>query len=77
MYMNKQAHEIYICFSNKVEEKFGGLDILVSNAAVNPGVGPVLDVIILLWYDCILEVQMLIHIILFRLMNLLGIKFSI
>ena len=25
-------------------DKFGGIDILVSNAAVNPGVGPVLEV---------------------------------
>lgn len=27
----------------KTKAKFGGLDILVSNAAVNPSVGPVLD----------------------------------
>jgi dehydrogenase/reductase SDR family protein 4 len=28
----------------EAEDKFGGIDILVSNAAVNPGVGPVLEV---------------------------------
>lgn len=28
----------------QVESRFGGLDILVSNAAVNPGFGPILDV---------------------------------
>lgn len=28
----------------EAQDKFGGIDILVSNAAVNPGVGPVLEV---------------------------------
>jgi len=29
----------------EAQDKFGGIDILVSNAAVNPGVGPVLEVV--------------------------------
>jgi Dehydrogenases with different specificities (related to short-chain alcohol dehydrogenases) len=29
----------------EAQDRFGGIDILVSNAAVNPGVGPVLEVI--------------------------------
>lgn len=28
----------------EAQDKFGGIDILVSNAAANPGVGPVLEV---------------------------------
>jgi len=27
-----------------VEKKFGGLDILISNAGINPSYGPILDV---------------------------------
>ena len=33
--------------------KFGGVDILVSNAAVNPAVGPVLDVSLLPFFKII------------------------
>lgn len=39
----------------EAQDKFGGIDILVSNAAVNPGVGPVLEVmywVILSLYIC-------------------------
>ena len=39
----------------EAQDKFGGIDILVSNAAVNPGVGPVLEVI----YWVILSVHLL------------------
>jgi NAD(P)-dependent dehydrogenase (short-subunit alcohol dehydrogenase family) len=31
----------------EAQDKFGGIDILVSNAAVNPAVGPVLEVMFL------------------------------
>ena len=37
-----------LTFHFQTVEKFGGLDILVSNAAVNPTVGGVLDVSIVL-----------------------------
>lgn len=40
----------------EAQDKFGGIDILVSNAAVNPGVGPVLESPEELW-DKIFEVN--------------------
>ena len=33
------------CLIKEAQDKFGGIDILVSNAAVNPAVGPMLEVI--------------------------------
>ena len=39
-----------------MENKYGGLDILVSNAAVNPGFGHILDVSAL--YNCYCETHM-------------------
>lgn len=48
-----------VCHVSKAEDRQklfevvkGGLDILVSNAAVNPGVAPVLDVIFFRFFLC-------------------------